>query len=408
MAFAVSQCAPPRPAPDPAPLNMNENPNVHRTSLSRSSSLSSSGRLPRPGGSAVFSRAALGVFGTCVGLGLALGGALRMGPPVESIESGAEIAAQRDKSVARSVSSAFEQVADKVAPAVVRIESFNVLGGVERRLGQGSGVILKAEGLIATNAHVVSRATRLRVSLVDGRAFEAEVVGLDEETDLAVIRIDADGLVSAPLRTDEPARVGEWVIAIGNPLGLSHAVTAGIVSGRGRTASITTYEDFIQTDAAINPGNSGGPLVDLDGRVIGINTAVADVTRGGQGIGFAIPATMVAGVVEQLAESGRVTRGYMGVRLNEVSDSYVRSRGYRGSSRVIIASAESGTPAASAGVKSGEIIDSIDGNPVSSLRGLMSSIARLRPGTDVKLALVSAGERRIVTINLTERPLLGK
>lgn len=374
---------------------MNENSKAHRPSSTRSS--------------AVLSRAALGAFGTCVGLGLAVGGALRMGPAAGfSAEAAAEIASLKDKSVARSVSSAFEQVADQVAPAVVRIESFGAVGGVERRLGQGSGVILKAEGLIATNAHVVSRASRLSVSLVDGRTFEAEVVGLDEETDLAVLRIEADGLVTAPLRTDEPARVGEWVIAIGNPLGLSHAVTAGIVSGRGRTASITTYEDFIQTDAAINPGNSGGPLVDLEGRVIGINTAVADVSRGGQGIGFAIPASMIAGVVEQLEESGRVTRGYMGVRLNEVSDSYVRSRGYRGASRVIVASAETGTPAATAGVKSGEIIDSIDGKPVSSLRGLMSSIARLRPGTDVKLALVSAGERRVVTVNLTERPLLGK
>ncbi len=353
----------------------------------------------------MFSRTALGAFGTCIGLGLAIGGAFRLGGPVEPAMGAAELG---DKSVARSVSSAFERVADQVAPAVVRIESFAVVRGVERPLGQGSGVILKEEGLIATNAHVVARATRLSVSLVDGRSFNAQVVGLDEETDLAVLHIDADGLVSAPLRTDEPARVGEWVIAIGNPLGLSHAVTAGIVSGRGRTASITTYEDFIQTDAAINPGNSGGPLVDLDGRVIGINTAVADVSRGGQGIGFAIPAPMVATIVEQLAESGRVTRGYMGVRLNEVSDGYVRSRGYRGSSRVIVASAESGTPAAAAGVKNGEIIDSIDGKPVSSLRGLMSAIARLRPGTDVKLALVSAGERRVVTINLTERPPLGK
>ena len=186
----------------------------------------------------------------------------------------------------------------------MRIEAFAAAGGMERPLGQGSGVILSEDGLIATNAHVVRRASRVRVSLVDGRAEDARVVGLDVDTDLAVLRIEAEGLV-LPLRADEEARVGEWVLAIGNPLGLDHAVTAGIVSGRGRSASIAAYEDFIQTDAAINPGNSGGPLVDLEGRVIGINTAVANPASGGQGIGFAIPARMVDDVVTELAASGR-------------------------------------------------------------------------------------------------------
>ena len=214
-------------------------------------------------------RTGLGLLGTAVGVGLAVGAGL--GVPTSEAEDRLQ-----PREVARSLSESYVDVAARVAPAVVRIEAFAVAGGMERPLGQGSGVILSEDGLVATNAHVVRRASRVRVSLVDGRAEDAQVVGLDVDTDLAVLRIEADGLVSAPLRADEDARVGEWVLAIGNPLGLDHAVTAGIVSGRGRSASIAAYEDFIQTDAAINPGNSGGPLVDLEGRVIGINTAVAN------------------------------------------------------------------------------------------------------------------------------------
>ena len=339
-------------------------------------------------------RTGLGLLGTAVGIGLAVGAGLGRGAE-ERLEPG---------EVARSLSESYVDVAARVAPAVVRIEAFAVAGGMERPLGQGSGVILSEDGLIATNAHVVRRASRVRVSLVDGRAEDARVVGLDVDTDLAVLRIEAEGLVSAPLRADEEARVGEWVLAIGNPLGLDHAVTAGIVSGRGRSASIAAYEDFIQTDAAINPGNSGGPLVDLEGRVIGINTAVANPASGGQGIGFAIPARMVDDVVTELAASGRVTRGYMGVQLNEFSDEYASARGYRGASRVVVARAEPGTPASVAGVESGEIIDALDGVPVGSLRAFMASIARLRPGTVVELALVRGRDRRTVELKLAERP----
>lgn len=363
-----------------------------RPSASRSSSVSSSGSLR----GALGVRAGLGLLGTAMGIGVALAAGFRAPAPAAlPVLTG---------DVAKSLSESYVDVAARVAPAVVRIESFGEVAGRERSLGQGSGVILTEDGMIATNAHVVRRASRVRVTLVDGRAEDAKVVGLDVDTDLAVVSIEARDLVTAPLRAKEEARVGEWVLAIGNPLGLDHAVTAGIVSGRGRSASIAAYEDFIQTDAAINPGNSGGPLVDLEGRVIGINTAVANPAAGGQGIGFAIPARMVDEVVSQLAASGRVTRGYMGVQLNEITDEYARARGYRGSSRVVIARAEPGTPAARAGVESGEIIDAVDGKPVSSLQRFMASIARLRPGTVVELGLVRGRERRTVELKLTERP----
>ena len=243
-------------------------------------------------------RTGLGVTGAL--LGLALAGTAHL---------------DREVDVAQGVSRAFEEVSERIAPSVVRIESATRLVGGVRPLGEGSGFVLDEAGLIVTNAHVVNGADAIRVQLIDGRALDAELVGKDIESDLAVLRVEAEGLVAAPLRRDEPARVGEWVIAVGNPLGLGHSVSAGIVSGRGRTANITTYEDFIQTDAAINPGNSGGPLVDLKGRIVGVNTAVADIRMGGQGIGFAIPASMVSEVTAQLARWGEVRRGYVGVNL---------------------------------------------------------------------------------------------
>ena len=347
---------------------------------------------PRPTG-ALLVRTGLGLLGTAVGVGLAVA-------PGWAARPGAEAVCSRE--VARSLSESYVDVAARVAPAVVRIVTFAVAGGWNGLLARARASSSPRTGW-SPRTPTSSAGVRVRVSLVDGRAGTRRSRP-DVDTDLAVLRIEADGLVSAPLRADEEARVGEWVLAIGNPLGLDHAVTAGIVSGRGRSASIAAYEDFIQTDAAINPGNSGGPLVDLEGRVIGINTAVANPAAGGQGIGFAIPARMVDEVVTQLAASGRVTRGYMGVQLNEVSDEYASARGYRGASRVVVARAEPGTPASAAGVESGEIIDALDGEPVGSLRAFMASIARLRPGTVVELALVRGRERRTVELKLTERP----
>lgn len=344
------------------------------------------------------STASLSLVGSAIGFGLAVGSAIVPDPKAPDPDD-------LGISTAREVSSAFEAASRKIAPAVVRIESFQSGGGGLFPAGQGSGVVIDEDGLIATNAHVVRGASSLKIVLVDGRTFDGKTVGLDNETDLALVEIQAEGLVSAKLRESQPARVGEWVIAVGNPLGLGHSVTAGIVSGRGRNQGITSYDNFIQTDAAINPGNSGGPLVDLDGRVVGINTAVIDARRGGQGIGFAIPATMVSEVVEELAANGRVSRGYLGVNLNEVSPSSLVSAGYKGQSQVRIAGVRPDGPAESAGLKAYDIIDRVDGKPVTTLQKLMTTIAHLKPGTEVPVEVVRRGERERIKVRLAERPV---
>ena len=306
--------------------------------------------------------------------------------------------------VARGVSRAFEDVSERIAPSVVRIESSRVAEGVPLPFGQGSGFVLDAEGLIVTNAHVVAGADAVRVRLNDGRGLDAAVVGRDTESDLALLRVEAEGLVAAPLRADEPARVGEWVIAVGNPLGLGHSVSAGIVSGRGRTANITTYEDFIQTDAAINPGNSGGPLVDLEGRIVGVNTAVADIRMGGQGIGFAIPADMVAEVTDQLARFGEVRRGYVGVNLREVGEREVARLDYEGASRVAVRSVVRGGPAERAGLEPGDLVVRVNDRSVTTVQSLMAVVASFSPGTEVELEILRDREARRVSVLLGERP----
>lgn len=332
-------------------------------------------------------RSRLGIAGALLGLSLA---------------GAAHLASDAD--VAEGVSRAFEDVSERIAPSVVRVEAARVASGQRMPLGQGSGFVLEADGLIVTNAHVVEAADAVRVRLFDGRALDAEVVGRDTESDLALLRVEAEGLVAAPLRADEPARVGEWVIAVGNPLGLGHSVSAGIVSGRGRTANITTYEDFIQTDAAINPGNSGGPLVDLKGRIVGVNTAVADIRMGGQGIGFAIPADMVAEVTSQLARWGEVRRGYVGVNLREVRDSELGRLDYSGPSRVAVRSVVRGGPAEKAGLESGDLVIGVEDRPVTTVQSLMAVVASYAPGTEVELEVRRDRETRKVSIRLGERP----
>ena len=361
----------------------------------------SASRASNPAGGV--SRAAVGALG----LGVALVGALLARPAAPATASAPASATASapgpasDLDVARSVSSAFETVADRIAPSVVRIEASVEFRGAQRPLGQGSGVVIGDDGTIVTNAHVVRGATKVRVALVDGRAFDAEVIGLDSATDLALLGLeDGADVVPAELRVEPKAQVGEWVLAVGNPLGLGHAVTAGIVSGRGREASIATYEDFIQTDAAINPGNSGGPLVDLDGRVVGINTAVADTRRGSQGIGFAIPAYMVADVVQQLRESGRVRRGYLGVELRELE----RLVGGAQRGVVVVSRAEAGAPARSAGVREGDVIVSFDGETVESLKELMEAIAEVPPGREIRLGVQRGEASETIRVEVGERP----
>ena len=350
--------------------------------------------------------ASLSLLGTAIGVGLALGGALIPNSNRGGSPEATEFANGDDVGIAtaREVSSAIEAASRTIAPAVVRIESLQRGRRGLQPSGHGSGVIIDEAGVIATNAHVIRDSNALKVVLLDGRSFDGKIIGLDNETDLALVRIEAEGLVAAELRTDRPARVGEWVIAVGNPLGLGHSVTAGIVSGRGRSQGITSYDNFIQTDAAINPGNSGGPLVDLEGKVIGINTAVIDARRGGQGIGFAIPTRMVSDVVGQLAANGRVSRGYMGVNLGEFSQEFARRIAYEGASRVRIAGIIDGGPAAQAGLKRSDILDRVDGESVTTQQQLMALIARVAPGTSVPMEVIRDGQREHVTVSLVERP----
>jgi S1-C subfamily serine protease len=288
---------------------------------------------------------------------------------------------------ARGLSEAFQAASRQASPAVVSIRA-----GRGARRAQGSGVIL-ADGVIVTNYHVVRGSTRVAVTLADGREFGGVLLGTDEEADLAVVRIDADDLTVARLRVTE-AIVGEWALAIGNPLGYGHTVTAGIISGTGRSGlNIANYEDFIQTDAAINPGNSGGPLVDIEGRVLGINTAVG--TSGGDafGLGFAIPVHIVSKVLDDILEAGRVRRGYLGVEINDG-----RSGG------AIIAVVQPGGAAARAGLAVGDELVSVGKHTVVGRRGLMNTIADYSPGTEVTLEVLRGGRRRSVTLTLDERP----
>ena len=305
---------------------------------------------------------------------------------------------------ARALSLAFQAISKQVAPSVVRIEAF-ALDEAERLLplGEGSGVVLSADGVIVTNYHVVRNAEGVLAVLTDGQRFSAEIVGRDPESDLAVLRVEAEGLSPAALRSEDPPRVGEWVLAMGNPLGLGHTVTAGIVSALGRAGlDLAIYEDFIQTDAAINPGNSGGPLVDLDGRVIGINTAMARQSSG-SGIGFAIPAEMVREVVDDILAVGRVERGWLGVEMSLLSDGGARRLSYSGDSRVAIGRVLSGGPAQEGGLQAGDIVESIAGQKVESDRDLLHEIARIRPGTGVAIEVWRSGKQLEFQVVLADR-----
>ena len=280
-----------------------------------------------------------------------------------------------------------------------------------QRQGTGSGVIVRDSGYILTNNHVVAEADELLVRLQDGREYKAKVVGTDPETDLAVIKVDADGLTAANLGDASHVEQGDWVLAVGSPFGLDHTVTAGIVSAKGRQIGIIRerngmgFEDFIQTDAAINPGNSGGPLVDLEGDVIGINTAISTRTGSYQGVGFAIPSNMAKLVMESIIEKGRVERGWLGISVQPLTPELAESFGFKSSAGVLIGGVMPDTPASTAGLKEGDIITAIDGKAVANPTELVNTIAALPPGTSVELELFRSGKFTDVSVDLGLRPL---
>ncbi len=273
-----------------------------------------------------------------------------------------------------------------------------------RQMGQGSGFIVSPDGYILTNNHMVGEVDEVKVTLTSGKEYTARTIGTDPDSDVALVKIDANDLPYLELADSDTLEVGEWVVAIGNPFGLSHTVTAGIVSAKGRSGmGLATYEDFIQTDAAINPGNSGGPLVNLDGKVVGINTAL--IGPGASiGIGLAIPINIARSVYEQLAEKGTVVRGFLGVGIQDLTPELAEQFELKDVKGVVIPDVSPGSAADKAGVKPNDIVVEFDGKPVEKAAELQKKVAMKKPGTEVEMVVLRDGKKKTLTAKLEERP----
>jgi len=265
----------------------------------------------------------------------------------------------------------------------------------------GSGFLIDRQGYIVTNNHVVENADKIKVKLSNGKEFDAKLIGRDPNTDLALIKIKAsEDLVPIQMGDSDALPVGSWVVAIGSPFGLEQTVTAGIVSAKGRVIGAGPYDDFIQTDASINPGNSGGPLLNLEGRVVGINTAI--IARG-QGIGFAIPINLARGIIDQLKDNGAVTRGWLGVSIQNLTPQLKDYYKVQDPQGVLVTDVYSGNPAAKGGIQPGDIITAVDGKAVSSARDLSRTIAGSPVGKDVSISLLRDGKQMTVPVTLAKR-----
>ena len=357
--------------------------------------------------------------------------------PVGTIEPVAQRPSEARGSTPDGVSfhGGFASIVDRVAPTVVNVSSVRIIRapGPEhgpffsdpllrelfgfgrgprgprelRQQSLGSGVIISKDGYVLTNAHVVHGATEVRVALADKREMKAKIVGVDPKTDIALIRIDATNLPFAELGDSSKVRVGQFALAFGDPLGVGPTVTSGIISATGRgNIGIVDYEDFIQTDAAINPGNSGGPLVNVDGELIGINTAIATSGggRGNQGIGFAVPSNLAREVVRQLREQGRVIRGWLGVAVQDVTPPMATALGLEKSGGALVSDVQEGSPAAKAGLARGDVIVALDGKPIEDSRALRMATAETAPGAKVKLDVMRKDKRVEITATLGEVP----
>ena len=269
----------------------------------------------------------------------------------------------------------------------------------------GSGVIVSTDGYILTNHHVVEQADEIEIALADGRRAPARLIGADPETDLAVLKAELKDVPSIAFGTTDGVKVGDVVLAIGNPFGVGQTVTMGIVSALGRThLGINTFENFIQTDAAINPGNSGGALVDASGNLIGINTAIYSRTGGSQGIGFAIPESVAKQVLQQIVSNGTVTRGWIGVEAQDLSKELADSFGLKSSSGALIAGVLRGGPAEKSGVKPGDILKEVEGKPVTDVAGMLNLVAALEPGSTATLSLLRNQNPLTVQVSVAKRP----
>ena len=275
----------------------------------------------------------------------------------------------------------------------------------QRASSLGSGVIVSTSGYVLTNHHVVEAADEIEVALPDGKKLLAKLVGNDPETDLAVLRVDSENLPAISFGSSETLRVGDVVLAIGNPFGVGQTVTSGIVSALGRTGlGITTFENFIQTDAAINPGNSGGALIDASGSLVGINTAIFSRSGGSMGIGFAIPVSTAKMVLDQIVKSGSVTRGWIGVEVQEITPPVAESFKLDNTRGALIAGVLRGGPADKAGVKPGDVLLEVQGRPVADPAGMLNLIAALAPGQAAKIRLKRQGQSVDANITVGRRP----
>jgi len=271
--------------------------------------------------------------------------------------------------------------------------------------GLGSGVIVSPDGYIVTNNHVVDGAKQVTVTLADGRELQARVVGRDPQTDIAVVKVSAGDLPAITFTSSRKVEVGDRVLAIGNPFGIGETVTTGIVSATGRRAGLgLAYEDFIQTDAAINPGNSGGALVDVEGRLVGINTAILSRSGGFQGVGLAVPADLVGNVVDNLVAHGKVVRGYLGVGIQDLTPTLADSFGLRSHGGALVTDVQPGGPGAKAGLRSGDVITAINGQPVESSGSLSLSVGETAPGTKVALDILRDDHREQLTATTSSKP----
>ncbi len=270
--------------------------------------------------------------------------------------------------------------------------------------GLGSGVIVEANGLIVTNNHVVSKADEIKVFLSDKREFKAKLIGTDAKTDIAVLKIEADGLHTIAWADSDRLEVGEFVLAVGNPFGLTQTVTLGIVSALGRAAGIAEYEDFIQTDAAINPGNSGGALVNVQGELVGINTAIYSQSGGNMGIGFAVPSNLARSIVEQLVKHGKVVRGWLGVSIQDLSPELASQFGLSEPKGVLVSEVLDDSPAKRAGLERGDVIVEYDGKPAENPTQLRNAVAQTIVGKKVVVKFIRDKKTRTVEVAIVEQP----
>jgi len=274
-----------------------------------------------------------------------------------------------------------------------------------RAQGLGSGFVISPDGYILTNNHVVKDADKVKVQLTNGKEYTAKVIGADAPTDVAVIKVDANNLPTLKLGDSDELQVGEWVIAIGNPFGLTSTLTVGVVSAKGRSGlNIEDYEDFIQTDAAINMGNSGGPLLNVDSKVIGINTAIVSPSGGSLGIGFAIPINMVKTIYKQLIDKGSVTRGYLGIIIQQLTPELAKSFNLEIHKGILISEVATDSPAEKAGLKSGDVITELNDELAEDVGRFRSHVAALEPGTKADLVIYRDGKEKTVAVEIGKLP----